>query len=55
MLRSAMALRIAASRSIWARAKREAEEKTLAATEAGRLDPKTWVDESLRKLGCEGV
>ena len=38
-----------------ARAKREAEEKTLAATEAGRLDPKTWVDETLRKLGCEGV
>jgi RraA family protein len=38
-----------------ARAKREAEEKTLAATMAGRLDPKTWVDESLKRLGCEGI
>jgi RraA family protein len=38
-----------------ARTKREAEEKTLAATMAGRLDPKTWVDESLKRLGCEGV
>ena len=38
-----------------ARAKNEAEEKTLAATMAGRLDPKTWVDETLKRLGCEGV
>jgi RraA family protein len=38
-----------------ARTKRETEEKTLAATMAGRLDPKTWVDESLKRLGCEGV
>ena len=38
-----------------ARAKHETEEKTLAATMAGRLDPKTWVDESLKRLGCEGV
>jgi regulator of RNase E activity RraA len=38
-----------------ARAKHEAEEKTLASTQAGRLDPKTWVDEALKRLGCEGV
>jgi regulator of RNase E activity RraA len=38
-----------------ARAKNEAEAKTLANTQAGKLDPKTWVDESLKKLGCEGV
>jgi len=38
-----------------AKAKRDAEEKTLASTLAGRLDPKTWVDETLKRLGCEGV
>ncbi len=38
-----------------AKAKHEAEEKTLASTMAGRLDPKTWVDETLKRLGCEGV
>ncbi len=38
-----------------AKAKHEAEEKTLASTLAGKLDPKTWVDETLRRLGCEGV
>jgi len=38
-----------------ARAKNEAEAKILANTQAGRLDPKTWVDESLKRLGCEGV
>lgn len=38
-----------------ARAKNAAEAKILANTEAGRLDPKTWVDESLKRLGCEGV
>lgn len=38
-----------------ARAKNEAEAKTLANTQAGKLDPKTWVDESLKRLGCEGV
>lgn len=38
-----------------AKAKHEAEEKTLAATMAGELDPKTWVDETLKRLGCEGV
>jgi hypothetical protein len=36
-----------------ARAKNEAEAKTLANTQAGKLDPKKWVDESLKKLGCE--
>jgi regulator of RNase E activity RraA len=38
-----------------AKAKQEAEAKTLANTQAGRLDPKTWVDETLKRLGCEGV
>ncbi|HKP24643.1 MAG TPA: RraA family protein [Dongiaceae bacterium] len=38
-----------------ARAKNEAEAKILANTQAGKLDPKTWVDESLKKLGCEDV
>lgn len=38
-----------------ARAKNEDEAKILANTQAGKLDPKTWVDESLKKLGCEGV
>ena len=38
-----------------ARAKNEDEAKTLANTQAGKLDPKKWVDESLKKLGCEGV
>jgi len=38
-----------------AKAKNEAEAKTYANTLAGQLDPKLWVDDSLRKLGCEGV
>ena len=38
-----------------ARAKNEAEAKILANTQAGRLDPKTWVDETLKRLGCEGA
>lgn len=38
-----------------AKAKHDAEVKTLANTQAGRLDPKTWVDETLKRLGCEGV
>ena len=38
-----------------ARAKHDAEARQYAETMAGRLDPKTWVDETLRKLGCEGV
>ncbi len=36
-----------------AKAKRDAEAKTLANTEAGKLDAKTWVDETLKRLGCE--
>jgi regulator of RNase E activity RraA len=38
-----------------AKTKNEAEARTLANTQAGKLDPKTWVDETLRRLGCEGV
>jgi regulator of RNase E activity RraA len=38
-----------------ARAKADGETKTLANTLAGNLDKKAWVDEALRKLGCEGV
>jgi regulator of RNase E activity RraA len=38
-----------------ARAKNEAEAKTLANIQAGKLDPKSWVDESLKRLGCEGA
>ncbi|MCZ4089031.1 RraA family protein [Sinorhizobium psoraleae] len=38
-----------------AKAKNEAEAKTLTNTLAGKLDPKLWVDESLKKLGCGGV
>ena len=38
-----------------AKAKHEAEAKTLANTQSGRLDPKTWVDETLKRLGCEGI
>ena len=38
-----------------AKAKNEAEARTVANTMAGKLDPKLWVDESLRKLGCEGL
>ena len=30
-------------------------EKILPTRMAGKLDPKTWVDESLKRLGCEGV
>ncbi len=38
-----------------AKAKNIAEAKTYENTLAGRLDPKLWVDETLRKLGCDGV
>ncbi len=38
-----------------ARAKQEAEAKTLANTQAGKLDPKKWVDETLARLGCAGI
>ncbi|SON57770.1 4-hydroxy-2-oxoglutarate aldolase [Hartmannibacter diazotrophicus] len=38
-----------------AKAKSEAEAKALAETLAGRLDPKTWVEESLKRLGCEDL
>ncbi len=35
--------------------KHETESKTLANTLAGKLDPKLWVDETLQRLGCEGL
>ena len=38
-----------------AKAKNEAETRTVANTLAGKLDPKLWVDESLKRLGCEGI
>jgi RraA family protein len=38
-----------------ATAKNEAEARTLANTQAGKLDPKNWVDETLKRLGCEGL
>ena len=38
-----------------AEAKQQAEAKIQARTAAGDLDEKVWVDEALRKLGCEGV
>ncbi len=38
-----------------AKAKNDAETKTLSNTLAGRLDTKPWVDESLKRLGCEGL
>jgi regulator of RNase E activity RraA len=38
-----------------ARAKNEAESKTVANTNAGKLDPKLWVDETPRRVGCEGA
>lgn len=38
-----------------AKAKHEAETRTLENTLAGRLDAKLWVDEALRKMGCEGL
>ena len=38
-----------------AKAKQDAEDKILENTLAGRLDPKTWVDETLKRLGCEGI
>ncbi len=38
-----------------ASAKHAAETKQYEDTVAGRLDPKTWVDEALRKLGCDGL
>jgi regulator of RNase E activity RraA len=37
-----------------AKAKHEAEEKTMAATQEGRV-ARPWVDETLKRLGCEGV
>jgi RraA family protein len=36
-----------------AKTKRDAEARTLVETQAGKLDPKTWVDEALRRGGCE--
>lgn len=38
-----------------AKAKHDGEARQYAETMAGRLDPKTWVDETLRRLGCEGA
>lgn len=38
-----------------AKAKADGEAITLANTLAGKLDKKAWVDEALRRLGCEGV
>jgi regulator of RNase E activity RraA len=38
-----------------AKKKNEAEAKSLAGTTAGNLDPKAWVDETLKRLGCEGI
>jgi regulator of RNase E activity RraA len=35
--------------------KRDAEALTLSKTLAGELDPKAWVDEALKRLGCSGV
>lgn len=35
--------------------KRDVEASTLARTMSGKLDQKTWVDEALRRLGCEGL
>jgi RraA family protein len=35
--------------------KHEAESRTVANTLAGKLDPKLWVDETLQRLGCEGL
>jgi regulator of RNase E activity RraA len=37
-----------------AAAKQEAEKKTMAATQAGTVD-RSWVEDALRKLGCEGM
>ncbi len=37
-----------------AKAKQEAEAKIMAATQAGNVS-KPWVDETLKRLGCEGV
>lgn len=38
-----------------ASAKHAAETKQYEDTVAGRLDPKAWVDDALRKLGCDGL
>lgn len=38
-----------------ASAKHAGEARTLAATEAGQLDPKSWVDEALARLGCKDL
>ena len=37
-----------------AAAKQEAEKKTMAATQAGTVD-RSWVEDALKKLGCEGM
>jgi regulator of RNase E activity RraA len=38
-----------------AKAKNGAEATAAANTLAGKLDPKLWVDETLKRLGCEGL
>ncbi len=38
-----------------AKAKADGEAVTLANTLSGKLDAKKWVDEALKKLGCEGI
>lgn len=38
-----------------AKAKHDAEARQYAETMEGKLDPKTWVDETLKRLGCEGI
>lgn len=38
-----------------AKAKHDAEAKQYADTMAGKLDAKEWVDQALKRLGCEGV
>jgi len=38
-----------------AKAKHDGEVRTAANTRAGRLASKQWVDDALRRLGCEGV
>ena len=35
-------------------AKHQAEEKTMAATKAGTVD-RSWVEDALKRLGCEGA
>lgn len=47
----------AETKAVYAAAsKKHADEtKTLENTLSGKLDPKLWVDDTLRKLGCEGL